>query len=164
MLELVLTINECVIALIWKRTQHMRIKSIPRMNAYYIIINIPFFFFFFFVHLRCTWQRKQDYEYRREYILINFRFLFLLHLVCTIFELLGCDPVSQYSIQYFNRSQTMTTHNKFNQYTREIFRTIIYDIIFFQTVIRYFPVNHLLALRIHISLACIVIDKYLNES
>lgn len=106
----------------------MRIKSIPRMNAYYIIINIFFFFRSSPMHL----TTKTGLRIPTRIYTYKFSLSILLHLLCTIFELLVCDPVSQYSIQYFNRSQTMTTHNKFNQYTREIFRTIIYDIIFFK--------------------------------
>lgn len=70
MLEIVvLTIDECVIAIDMKAhtTHENKEHSIfVTSNACVIIIiidiffSLPFFFLFSFVHLRCTWQRKQE--------------------------------------------------------------------------------------------------------
>lgn len=144
MLEIVvLTIDECVIAIDMKAhtTHENKEHSIfVTSNACVIIIIIDIFFFFLFFFLSfisdAPDNENRNYEYRREYILINlFRPLifFIIHLSCTIFELLACDPLFlwwysqwQYNI-IFDRSQTMTTHNKFNQYIyilpRDRFRT-----------------------------------------
>lgn len=152
----------------------MRIKSIPysllRMLVLLLLLSIfffsPFFFFFFLSFISdAPDNENRNYEYRREYILINlFRPLifFIIHLSCTIFELLACDPLFlwwysqwQYNI-IFDRSQTMTTHNKFNQYiyiySREIDFGYNYSrhcifFFFFQTILL-FPCQSLFYLHL----------------
>lgn len=59
------------------------------MDTYYIAIDV------FLVHLRCTWQRKQDYRYRCEY---DQKFFLPILLRQSCFEPFPCDPVSSRDI------------------------------------------------------------------